>query len=178
MIRFFAVLSVLIFSLNANAQLFSTKSGVISFSSSTPLEDIYAKTSEVESKLLSTTGQLTFTLLVKGFRFENEMMEEHFNDSYLETGKFPKADFKGTITNFSEIKFTTDGTYPAKVKGNLTIHGITKAVETSGSIIVKGGKPTAKCKFSILLRDYSIGGKMIGKEIAENMSISVDCKYE
>ena len=178
MVRFLALIAVVFLSYTANAQLFSTKSGTISFSSSTPLEDIYAKTTEMESKLLSTTGQVTFTLLVKGFRFENELMEEHFNDSYLETTKFPKADFKGVITNINSINFSKDGTYPASVKGNLTIHGVTKEVLTMGTIVVKDGKPSAKCKFSIRLRDYNIGGKMIGKEIAENMNIMVDCRYD
>ena len=80
-------------SLFAQAQMFSTRSASVSFYSSTPLEDIKAKSSDVESKFLSTTGQLTFMLLVKSFRFENEMMEEHFNESYLESDKFPKALF-------------------------------------------------------------------------------------
>lgn len=162
----------------ATAQLLSTKAGKISFFSNSPLEDIEAKNYEVESKLLGTNGQVVFTLLVKGFRFENQLMEDHFNESYLESSKFPKADFKGFITNLNEVNFTKDGNYPAKVKGSLTIHGVTKEVETPGTISVKGGKVTANTKFDIKLKDYNISGGMIGKKIAENISITVNCQYE
>lgn len=178
MIRIFSIFFLVTLCLNSNAQLFSTKSGIVSFFSSTPLEDIKATNSDVESKLLSSTGQLTFMLLVKGFRFPNEMMEDHFNESYLESDKYPKADFKGLITNISNINFLKDGVYPALVKGNLTIHGVTKEVASSGTITIKNGKPTAACKFTVKVRDYNITGKIIGKELAEVVSVSVDCRYE
>ena len=159
-------------------KLYSTKSGKVSFESKAPLEDIEAVNSEVESKLLSSNGQLVFALLIKGFQFENQLMEEHFNEDYLESSKFPKADFKGAITNIKEINFAKDGSYPAKVKGKLTIHGVTKDVTSDGTIIVKSGKATANSKFDIKLKDYKIGGSMIGKKIAETIVISVSCKYE
>ncbi|MCY7422772.1 MAG: YceI family protein [Chitinophagaceae bacterium] len=176
--KFLCSFILLSFSLIGNAQLFSTRSASVSFYSSTPLEDIKAKSSDVESKLLSTTGQLTFMLLVKSFRFDNEMMEEHFNESYLESDKFPKADFKGAVNNISSVNFNRDGVYPTTVQGNLTIHGITKAVTTNGTIVIKNGKPTAKCTFPIKVRDYNISGKIIGKELAESIAITVDCRYE
>ena len=127
---------------------------------------------------MSTTGQLSLMLLVKSFRFENEMMEEHFNESYLESDKFPKADFKGVITNIATVNFQRDGVYPVTVQGNLTIHGITRALTTSGNIVIKNGKPTAKSSFPIKVRDYNISGKIIGKELAESIAITVDCRYE
>ena len=176
--RFICSLLLLSFSFISHAQLFTTRSASVSFYSSTPLEDIKAKSSDVESKLLSTTGQLTFMLLVKSFRFDNEMMEEHFNESYLESDKYPKADFKGSITNISSVNFNRDGVYPTTVQGNLTIHGVTKAVTTNGTIVIKNGKPTAKCTFPIKVRDYNISGKIIGKELAESIAITVDCRYE
>ncbi len=178
MIRFFSLFFLLTLAVTSQAQLFSTRSGIVSFFSSTPLEDIKAVNSDVESKLLSTTGQLTFMLLVKGFRFPNEMMEDHFNESYLESDKFPKADFKGMITNITSINFSKDGVYPAAVKGNLTIHGVTKEVFGNGTITIKYGKPTAACKFPVKVRDYNITGKIIGKELAEVVTVSVDCRYE
>jgi polyisoprenoid-binding protein YceI len=162
-----------------NAQkLYSTKSGNISFESKAPLEDIEAKNSEVESKLLPSNGQVVFTLLMKGFQFENQLMEDHFNENYVESSKFPKADFKGFITNVNNVNFSKDGTYPAKVKGNLTIHGVTKEVLTDGTVIVKNGKATANSRFNIKLKDYGIGGGLIGKKIAETITIIVDCQYE
>ena len=125
-------------------KILGTKSGKITFFSDAPLEDIEAKNSEVESKLLTSTGQVVFTLLIKGFQFENQLMEDHFNEDYLESSKFPKADFKGYITNFKEIDFTKDGTYAAKVSGDLTIHGVTKKVQSNGTITVTNGRIAAK----------------------------------
>lgn len=177
--RIFFLLMLAGFTTSIQAQkIYSTKAGKISFFSDAPLEDIEAKNSEVESKLAPANGQVIFTLLVKGFQFENQLMEDHFNENYLESNKFPKSDFKGMITNIKEINFAKDGTYPAKVKGNLTIHGITKEVATDGTIEVKGGKVSSKSKFDIKLKDFNIGGAMIGKKIADNIVIKVDCQYE
>jgi polyisoprenoid-binding protein YceI len=159
-------------------KIYSTKTGKITFFSKAPLEDIQAKNSEVESKLAPTNGQVVFTLLMKGFQFENQLMEDHFNEHYLESSKFPKSEFKGMITNIIDINFAKDGTYPAKVKGSLTIHGVTKEVETDGTIDVKAGKVVARSKFNVRLKDYNIGGTHIGTKIAENISVDVNCQYE
>lgn len=159
-------------------KIYSTKAGKISFFSNAPLEDIEAKTSEVESKLLTSTGQTVFTLLIKGFQFENQLMQEHFNEDYVESTKYPKADFKGSITNIKDINFSKDGTYPANVSGMLTIHGVTKELNSNGSITVNGGKVIARSKFNITLKDYNIGGPLVGKKIGSQIEITVDCQYE
>ena len=173
---FFLAFSIFFSSVNAQ-KIYSTKTGRISFFSSAPLEDIEAKTSEVESKFASN-GQIVFTLLMKGFEFENQLMEDHFNEEYLESTKYPKADFKGTIINISEIDLSKDGSYPAKVKGNLTIHGVTKEIASDGTIEVRGSKVTAKSKFNISLKDYNVGGSLIGKKIGNNIAITINCEYE
>lgn len=159
-------------------KIYSTKNGKISFFSNAPLEDIEATNNEVESKLASANGQVAFTLLMKGFQFENELMEEHFNENYVESTKFPKADFNGFITNIKDINFAKDGTYTAKVKGTLTIHGVSKEITQDGTITIAGAKATAKTKFTISLKDYNIGGSLIGKKIADKIAITVDCRYE
>ena len=159
-------------------KVYSTKNGKISFFSKAPLEDIEASTSEVESKFASSTGQLVFTLLIKGFQFENQLMEDHFNENYLESNKFPKSNFKGYVTNIKDINFAKDGTYPAKVKGSLNIHGVAKEIESDGTIDIKGGKVTAKTKFPIKLKDHKIGGAMVGKKIAETIMVNVSCQYD
>ena len=105
-------------------------------------------------------------------------MEDHFNENYLESSKYPKADFKAFITNIKDINFAKDGTYPAKAKGKLTIHGVTRDVSSDGTITVKNGKVRANSKFDIKLKDYNIGGSMIGKKIAEAIVIKVDSQYE
>ena len=171
------MISLLVTGLHAQ-KIYSTKNGKISFFSNAPLEDIEAKNNEVESKLAASTGQVVFTLLMKGFQFENQLMEEHFNENYVESNKYPKADFKGYITNIKDINFAKDGTYPAKVKGTLTIHGVSKEINQDGTITINGAKANAKTKFNISLKDYNIGGSLIGKKIADKIAITVDCQYE
>ena len=178
--RVFVVMCVMMMATTSiKAQkLYSTKTGKISFESKTPLEDIDARNSEVESKLMPSNGQVVFMLLMKSFQFENQLMEDHFNENYVESTKYPKADFRGFITNYNEIDFSKDGTYPARVKGSLTLHGVTKEIQTDATVIVKGGKPTAKTSFNIRLKDFNIGGGLIGKKIAETITVKVDCQYE
>ncbi len=177
--KFIIILSVFITLVNTvyAQKIYSTKTGQISFFSSTPLEDIEAKTNEVESKLASN-GQIVFTLLMKGFEFENQEMEDHFNEEYIESTKYPKADFKGVITNMNGVNLSIDGIYPAKVKGNLTMHGVTKEVAADGTVEVRGSKVVAKSKLNIALKDYNIGGALIGKKIANTVAITVSCEYE
>ena len=177
LLLFTAILVVSIAALQAQ-KIYSTKTGKISFYSNAPLEDIEAKNNEVESKLSTSNGQMVFNLLIKGFRFPNALMEEHFNENYMESSKYPKSIFKGTITNLKQINFNKDGSYPTTVNGKLTIHDVTKEAEATGTVDVKGGKIIARTKFNINLKDYGIGGAMIGKKIAETIAITVDCQYE
>ena len=158
-------------------KIYSTKTGSISFFSNAPLQDIEAKTNEVESKLASN-GQIVFALLIKDFQFDNQKMEDDFNENYMESTKYPKAYFKGNITNISEVDFSKDGSYPAKVKGDLTIHGVTKEITGDGTIEVKGSKVVARSKFDIAVKDYNIGGALVGKKIANTIAITVNCEYE
>ena len=106
-------------------------------------------------------------------------MQEHFNENYIESHKYPKADFKGQIVNSGDINFTKDGTYKANVKGKLTIHGETKDVETTGTIAVKGGKVEADAVLSIELSDYKIEiPKVVKDNISKSVTIIVDCNLE
>ena len=159
-------------------KIYSTKTGSITFFSETPLEDIEAKNNGVESKLATSNGQIVFLLLIKGFQFDNRLMQEHFNENYMESDKYPKSDFKGFITNIKAINFSKDGVYPANAKGKLTIHGVTKEIESKGTIEVKGGKVTVKSSFNIKLKDYSIGGSLVGDKVAESIKVNVECKYD
>lgn len=170
--------AVLLMTSTLQAQkIYSTRTAKITFFSKAPLEDIEAKNSEVDSKL-STDGQMVFKLLIKGFRFANALMEDHFNENYMESSKYPKSMFSGQITNLKFIDFNKDGNYPAKVKGKLTIRDITKEVEAIGTIDIKEGKVIAKSNFVINLKDYGIKGSNIGSKIAETITIQVDAQYK
>lgn len=151
-----------------------TKSGKASFYSATSVEDIEATNKSVTSVLDSKTGKIEFSMLIKSFEFEKALMQEHFNENYMESEKYPKATFKGDIVDVKDLDLKKDGTYDAKVKGKLTIHNVTKDVEETAKFTVKDGKISAKCDFKIKLKDYGIEDPtMIGKKIAEEISIKI-----
>lgn len=165
----------------ANAQnMHITKTGKVSFySRAKSPEKVEADNNEVSSIINSQTGDFVFQLLLKSFHFEKALMEEHFNENYVESGKFPKASFKGKITNLAAVNFAKDGAYPVTVQGDLTMHGVTNKVSSTGSITVKAGKISAFSKFSIKLKDYKISiPAVVGDKISEEIDITVDCKYE
>ena len=170
---------VLLAAISQAQEKYFTKTGKIEFSSKASMEDIDAKNKTVAAILDTKTGALQFSALMKSFEFEKALMQEHFNENYVESNKYPKAEFKGTITNNSSINYSKDGTYNAKVKGKLTIHGVTKDVETTGALKVNGGKIDASSVFNILLSDYNIKIPSVVKEkVSNNVQVSVDCKLE
>ena len=162
----------------AQEKIYSTKSATISFFSSTPLEKIEAFNRQVTCKLSSNTGQIVFLLLIKGFAFDNALMQEHFNENYMESSKYPKADFKGTIKNIQEINFNKDGTYNVMVEGLLTIHGVSNKINTPAILQVNNGKLSAKANFKIKVKDFGISGKYIGEKIANEIETSVSCNFD
>lgn len=155
------IIALSILTIGANtgfAQKVMTRTAKISFTAtaaSSP-EKIDAINNEVANIVDTKTGDLVFQVLVKSFKFERALMQEHFNENYMESDKFPKAEFKGAIANLADVNFTKDGTYNAKVGGKLTIHGVTNDVSVPGTITVKGNSYTLKAKFPVTLADYKI----------------------
>jgi polyisoprenoid-binding protein YceI len=175
-----AVVGFLAIATMAQAQdRYFTKSGKIEFFSKAPMEDIEASNKTVTAVIDTKTGAIQFAAQMKSFEFEKKLMQEHFNENYVESDKFPKAEFKGTITNNSEINYAKAGTYTAKVKGKMTIHGVTKDVETTGTIKVNGGSLDATSTFNLQLSDYDIKIPNVVKDkISNNIKITVDTKLE
>ncbi len=175
------VLLLIIFSTQLQAQdVYLTRNGKINFFSHTSIEDIEAVNNEVTSTLNSKTGAVQFLVLVKGFQFKKAAMRQHFNsDNYMDSDKYPKADFKGTIKDVSGVNFSKDGTYPVTVEGNLTIHGVTNKVVTSGSVIIKDGKLSAFTKFLVKLNDYKVTvPSFTASKVAQVVEVTVSCSYE
>jgi hypothetical protein len=158
-------------------KVFATKSGQIYFNATGALVKIAAVNNQVDSKFVDATGQIIFGVLVKGFKFENQLMEDHFNENYMESTQFPKADFKGYITNIKEINFSKDGAYPIQVEGTLTIHGVAQKTSTKGTLTLAQGKATIAGDFSVKVKDYGITGLYIGEKIANEATIKLNCKY-
>jgi len=165
----------------ANGQKYFTKTGKINLdatSASSP-EKIIGINKTVTCVVDIKTGNIQFAALMKGFEFEKALMEEHFNENYVESEKFPKAEFKGLIVNNGDVNYTKDGIYTAKVKGRLTIHGETRDVEADGKIIIQGGKINAVSDFKVLLSDYNISiPGIVSDKVSKTATIIVNCTLE
>ena len=166
-------------SISVLGQNYITKTGHIKFYSDTPVETIEANNHAVNSALNPNSGDFVFKVLIKSFVFEKALMQEHFNENYMDSDEYPNSTFKGKITNISDIDFSKDGNYDANIKGDLTIHGVTKPVEEKGTFAVKNGKIRGKSVFKVLLEDYKI--KVPGavkKQISESIEVTVDVMLE
>lgn len=159
--------------------VYMTRNGQVSFYSKTPMENIEGVNNEVTSMIDIAKGDIVFAILVKSFRFEKALMEEHFNENYMESSKIPKATFQGKITNLAAINFSKDGSYPATVEGDLTIHGVKQKQTATGTVTVAKGKITAVSTFKIKLADYKVEiPSLVAEKISETIEIKVNCQYE
>jgi polyisoprenoid-binding protein YceI len=168
-------------SFNLEAQdIYLTRNGQITFFSSTSIEDIKATNNEVSSVLNKKTGTLQFIVLIKSFQFKKTAMQEHFNKKdYMNSDTYPKSEFKGLITDINKVDFTKDGTYPVNVEGNLTLHGVSNKIKTTGVVIVKAGKMSTTSKFNIKLEDYQISvPSIVTSKVAEVVEVTVNCNYD
>ncbi|MGN6532294.1 MAG: YceI family protein [Ginsengibacter sp.] len=166
-------------SIKADAQVYYTKNGNISFFSKTVLENIDAENNQVISVLNAETGALQFSLLNNAFHFPKAKMEADFNENYMESDKYPKSTFKGTITNLNDVNFNKDGSYPVKVNGDLTVHGVTKNISTPGTITITNGNVSAVCSFKVMVADYKIQiPSIVSNKIGESIEVKVDCNYQ
>lgn len=160
-------------------QKYFSKTGKISFYSDAPMEKIEAHNTTASTVLDVSTGNIEWAVLIQGFKFEKALMQEHFNENYMESTTYPKAKFKGKIDNLSSVNFKKDGDYNVSVSGQMEIHGVTKPVTANGVISVKGGNVSAKSKFSIAVADYGIEiPKVVAENIAKNVDIHVQADYQ
>ncbi len=153
----------------------------VHFFSHTEVEDIEANNFKSVSTLDPTTGDVVFSVPMQSFEFEKSLMQKHFNaKKFLNTKQFPKAKFKGKITNLPEINFSKDGTYTAMVEGDMTIKDKTNKVKTKGSVTVKGNTISIESKFPLTLADYGIAfedGKP-STNIAKTIDITIKADYK
>lgn len=163
----------------AMAQKYMTRTGKVTFFSSTPLENIEAFNNETASVLDAASGEFVFQVPIKSFRFEKSLMQEHFNENYMESGKYPKAEYKGTISDMDAVNFSKDGRYEVSTKGKLKIHGVTKDVTLPGTVVVKGDKVTINSVFNVKPKDYEINiPGIVENKIAESIEVTVNSILE
>lgn len=166
--------------MQVQAQTYLTRNGSASFFSHTALEDIKAQNNEVASTINSATGEVQFKIAVKSFKFAKQAMQDHFNKAdYMDSEKFPKAAFKGKITNLSAVNFGADGAYKVTVQGDLNMKDVTKNITVNATITVKNGIVSANSSFKVKRKDFNvIGESFTQKKIAEDIEITVSCTYE
>ena len=162
------------------AQKKTTTSATISFDATTGTDALPKAENKTSIAALDTKkGSLAFETAIKNFTFSNPMMQEHFNSvGWLDSDKYPVANFKGNITNLADVKFDIDGIYTADIEGELTIHGITQTIKTKATIVVEGKKISSKTDFKIKLEDYKVsGGAIAAGKVAKEPSISVSADF-
>ena len=131
-----------------------TKNGSITFFSKMPIENIEAKNQKATCVIDSKTGAIEVAVLMKAFEFEKALMQEHFNENYVESDKYPKSTLKGKIADIGSVNFTKDGTYPVTIAGKFMLHGVEKDMTAKGSLVVKQGKVSGTSSFVVKLSDH------------------------
>jgi hypothetical protein len=172
------ILTLSLFAFSVNAQKYMTKDGFIGFFSHTTMEDIKGDNNQVAGVIDIATGEMVFQALVKSFHFDRALMEEHFNENYMESEKYPKAIFKGKITDLSSVNFAKNGIYEVTVEGDLTIHNVTNRISTKGTLEIVTGGINANAKFKVVPEDYKIEiPGVVREKINKDLEVTVAMKY-
>lgn len=157
------------------AQKYITESSSITFYSEAPLEDIDATNTKATSIFDSANGEIVFSVPIKEFIFKRSLMQEHFNERYLESEKFPKSTFKGNVKNFS----VKPGKQSAVAEGELTIHGVTRKVSFTGDLEFKDNRVYINSEFIVKLEEYDIKiPSILFQNIAEEIEVKVKFTYK
>jgi len=170
-----AVLLILVHS-GAHSQVYLTRTGFIGFYSKTPLEDIKAENNQVFAAIDPGKKTLAFSLLLRGFVFTKQLMQEHFNENYVESDRYPKATFSGSYNG--DVPLDKDGVYKVTVKGNLSLHNVTRPIEAPATIEVKGGRLLGQAAFKVKPEDFNITIPSIVREKIERemkVNVRIDC---
>lgn len=175
--KYFILLpALLIFCLSvvkAQSALYVTASGRTEFFSETPVENISATNQKSQAVLNPGTAEIAVRMSISDFVFPNKLMQEHFNENYMESDKFPVATFLGTISTSPD--YSQDGSYPVNAKGKFTVHGVTVTREIKGTLTVKNGKIRIVSDFEVQLSDHRIEvPKLVFVKIAQVIRVKAD----
>ena len=153
----------------------STKNGTIDFEASVPsFEEVKGVNQNVSAILNLDSGEFAALALMTGFRFKVALMEEHFNENYVESSKYPKAVFKGNIRDFNKDGMP-EGKSEWTIDGSLTLHGVTKELSVPISIDNSGDMVTLSTSFSVKPGDFDIDiPSVVSKKIAEEVQVIAD----
>lgn len=177
--KFLLIILISFLAVTVQAQKQITKTGTVEIFSETPLFTIDGINKKVASILNTETGDIVASTLVRSFKFEEALVEEHFNENYIESHKFTKSVFKGKIINFDLANFSVDGSYDVLFQGKFTIHGETRDIEEKGKITVKDGLISAESVFHISLENYKVKvEKSYKKAINDEILLKMKFNYQ
>lgn len=170
------LLALIAISVSGFAQKYTSEKTLVSFYSDAPLEDITAENTKSSAIFNSSTGEIAFSVPMKDFKFAKSLMQQHFNEKYVESDKYPKATFQGKIVGF---KPDGSGTQQVQAQGKLTIHGVTKDIDIPGTIEAQGKKLQMKSKFKVKVADYKITiPEIVFQKIAEEVEVTIDFTFK
>ena len=160
-----------------HAQQYVTTTGFAGFYSKTSLEDIKAENNQVFAVIDVANKKLAFSMLLNGFVFTKELMQEHFNENYVESDKYPKATFTGTYSD--NIDLSKGGDITVHVTGTLTLHGVSKPFTATATLNMSNNILTGKASFKVTPGDFNIAiPSLVRNKIAEQMDVNItaNCK--
>lgn len=174
--RSFLFVATLFFAIPGIAQKYVAEKSSIVFFSDAAIEDITADNKKASSIFNSSTSDIVFSIPISEFQFEKSLMQEHFNEKYMESDKYPKSTFQGKVSGYNS---SATGVQQAKATGKLTIHGETREVEIPGTIEKQGDKLVMKSKFIVKLADYKIEiPQLLWQNIAEQVEVTTEFTYK
>ncbi len=154
-------------------QHFKTTGATVSFTSDAPLETIKAQSDQLAAVISPATRVFAFSVQISSFQgFNSALQRQHFNESYLQSDKFPYGTFKGKI--IETVDLTHNGTYQVRAKGILDIHGIKKERIIPATVVVNGNQLAVRATFEVPLVDHDIRiPKVVNQKIAEVITVTV-----
>jgi hypothetical protein len=175
----FLILIILMVVGSSSAQKYFTRNGYVRFFSETPVENIEAKNSQASCIVDMATGEIVSKMLVTAFQFEKALMQEHFNENYVESDKFPQAILKAKIVNLKEIDLSKSGIKNVVLDADITLHGVNHHYTINGTVENQNGKIIAQSSFITKPSDFEIKiPKAVEDHIAKAVEVTVKFELE
>ena len=179
-IRLFTLILLIFISGNKNDAFsqVTQKSGSVSFFSSTPVEDIKAENSSFTSSINQSDSSVVFRVPITGFVFRKRLMQQHFNEQYLESDKFPVATFRGKLSKPLPGQDGSQSPVQSRVTGTLTIRDVSREIDEVVVFTPSGSDTRALCEFTVRPADYGIKiPRILIKNIAEEVKVTINVLY-
>jgi hypothetical protein len=160
-----------------NSQIYTSSTIMTEFSSRTPIESFAAKSTTGNAATNIKTGKLIFKIPLKSFSFPNQLMQEHFNDNYLESEKYPIASFEGKIVDLPDLR--KPGEYTLKVRGIFILHGVEKSKEFIANFIIQNDTIIeSNAYFKLRPKEFKIQiPNLIVEKIADEIDVIINAKF-